>query len=411
MITDLKRATNIAINALRQLGRSSETILGYQQQFSTISKIATRSTNTTNSAIRFLETYSQARETYLEAMHASASQVRRHKRSVKLLMLALRETDATLVARQFSCSNTESVHSLPECAKTTWIEFRAFMVSKKYSSETIDSYLSKTKIFLRCLNECHPFSDFQTVTPDQVLDGLASYAKGRTKWISKAISAPKCYFKWLVAKGKVSPLIPSVFKLQLPKHVPKVKFFTPSEVEHLLNSLELMTPCDVMMHAIVTLVHCTGMRVGDVAKLKVSNIDWRKKEIAFIQSKTGRENRVPITNELATSLTKYLLSVRPHQAQEFVFVHPDYPFAPYNSQSIGQKFSDLRKKAFGPDKYQHYGLHAVRRGLGTRLFKSGTALPIIQEILGHTSETSLWAYIQADIAGLRECCLSVPGGG
>ena len=412
MITDkLRDATQKALAALVLIGRAPDTVDHYRIAFLHISRIAARFLSTEIDAEEFLKRYSLARTAYLNATLAPRYLQQRHERELNLLLLAVQNPDAESVAQKFEQRCNSRMVSLSFHHDASLREFATFLKDQGFRPDTIRSYVSKTRVFLRYLNEIHPLTDLLGLRPQDIIDSLARYTKDRSLWVKKAIPAPKRYFGWLFAKGSISSDLTPFFRQQHVKWEPEVKYFTPEQVQMLLNALDLNKVEDIMLHAIVTLVHYTGMRRGDVARLKISSIDWKKRTIAFSQSKTGKFCIVSLHDEVATSLARYLLYARPHQAKEFVFCQGHYPFAPFSAQTLGARFQLLRERVFGQEDFRSYGLHALRRGLGTRLFKAGVAVPLVQEVLGHRGEGANWAYIQADIDRLRECCISVPKGG
>ena len=55
------------------------------------------------------------------------------------------------------------------------------------------------------------------------------------------------------------------------------------------------------------------------------------------------------------------------------------------------------------------GMHSLRHALGRRLLEQHTPLPIVANIMGHTTYLSTAPYLKVDINGLRECALSLEG--
>lgn len=411
MITHiLQNAAEIGLKALALLGRSPETIEDYRIQFSRILKIAGRAGENAKDPVLFLNTYSQARQAFLNAIFAPRYIQRNYFRSVNLLMLAIQESKVENVAQKFIQQSFPAHRLVQKNIEESLQEFASHLRTQGLREVTIASYVTKTRVFVSYLSEVQSLSDLQDLGPQDIVDGIMLYTKEHSRWANKAISGPKTYFRWLYDKGRIGTDLTPYFRLQFPKWEPDVKYFTPEQVHQLLNALDLSKPDDIMLHAIISLVHYTGMRRTDITNLKIENIDWSQRKIIFLQSKTGRICFLPISDALATSIARYLLYVRPQQAQNFVFVQRNFPFKPYAPNTVSHHFQVLREKVFGQENFQTYGLHALRRGLGTRLLRAGVSLPLIQEVLGHRSDGSNWAYIQADFERLRECCLELPTG-
>jgi len=55
-----------------------------------------------------------------------------------------------------------------------------------------------------------------------------------------------------------------------------------------------------------------------------------------------------------------------------------------------------------------HGPHALRHSLSSIMLENRVPLPVISEILSHTSSNTTKVYLKIDITQLRECALSVP---
>lgn len=411
MITDLNQAIKVSVAALELLGRAGGTIEDYQQKFSTVAKIASRCHSESGDILGFLEKYNHDTLSYLEAIHASKSAIRRHKRSVELLKIAAKLQDISSVSEEFKITLNRSKNlSLHVSIKESLDKFKIYLESCEYRYDTITSYYEKTLQFIYCIQQIEQLDNFKELTSENVLEALKLFAKPRRFWVSKALNGPKSYFQWLYKENIVDKDFSNIMRLKSAKKITEVKYFTSEQVHKLLHSLNLNNPEDIMMHAIITLIHYTGMRCRDIVELKMKCLNWNDRKISFIQSKTGILVSLPIHNNVAKSISRYLLFARPIQAKEFVFVQSVFPHKQLKGKFIMYKFLVLRNKVLGDLEYRGYGLHALRRGLGTRLFQAGIPISIIQEILGHKCETSCWSYIQADIEQLRDCCLPIPEG-
>ncbi len=55
------------------------------------------------------------------------------------------------------------------------------------------------------------------------------------------------------------------------------------------------------------------------------------------------------------------------------------------------------------------GLHSLRNILATHLLSERAPLPVIAEILGHSTTESTRYYLRVDFKQLKQCALDVPG--
>ena len=182
--------------------------------------------------------------------------------------------------------------------------------------------------------------------------------------------------------------------------------FTDDETIKLLAAVDRDTPLGKRDYAMMLLAAQTGLRGVDVTKLKRSDIDWRKKEINIIQSKTGVALCVALEVESGNALYDYLINARPESDIPNVFLrhyHPIRALNPPSAQSIVKKY--MAKAEIKPEPHGRYGFHSFRRAFGTRLLESGTPVHLLSQLLGHYDLDSARPYISASEQGLMECCL------
>jgi site-specific recombinase XerC len=67
----------------------------------------------------------------------------------------------------------------------------------------------------------------------------------------------------------------------------------------------------------------------------------------------------------------------------------------------------MRQADIGYEERKH-GPHALRHSLATNLLRSNEPMPVISEILGHSSTESTMCYLRVDFNQLKQCALEVP---
>ena len=68
------------------------------------------------------------------------------------------------------------------------------------------------------------------------------------------------------------------------------------------------------------LVAVSGLRAGDIATLRLRDIDWKRNEIRLVQGKTAEPLVLPIPKPVLQAVADYILNGRPHTASDRVFV-------------------------------------------------------------------------------------------
>ena len=411
MITQFAKVQQLCCNALASRGRSAATIENYTSRINKLIRIH-QQLGKSHFDIAVLENYLDKRLAYLQAIGSPKDVGRRDCRTVNLIIGVMTSGDSMVAANSFirSVDTDVSFVQLPTEWQSLFQTFLQHLSSDlHFSQETIRSYTHRIRGFLNCAFKLHPVSSIRKLKRSNILDTLHLFAQKNTLSIKTALNGPTLFFRWLYEEGLITENLSEVLRVQVSKRQPPVRSFSHGDVEKLLSALDINSADGILMHSIISLISFTGIRGIDLENLRISDIDWGKKRILIRQSKTNKIIALPIVDPLAISLSRYLLKVRPLEAREFVFVNPRFPFNRLSRKEIRARFTNLRNRVLG-SKWAGYSLHALRRGLGTELFKQETPLPLIQEILGHSSETAVWSYVRSDYIHLQSCCLPIPTG-
>lgn len=186
----------------------------------------------------------------------------------------------------------------------------------------------------------------------------------------------------------------------------------PKEISKVLDSIDKNLPLGKRNYAIILLGIVTGLRAIDIAKLKLSNIDWIKGEIAIVQRKTGKDLILPLTEDVGEAIKDYLLNGRPKNAcDDSVFIRARAPLTGLtNGISIGDMFDDYRKKLGMPrEAFDGKSFHSLRRYVGKNMITSGVSVNTLAQVLGDKNLNSVKKYISLDTIHLKECALDFQG--
>ena len=158
------------------------------------------------------------------------------------------------------------------------------------------------------------------------------------------------------------------------------------EVETLLDSLERDGPLGLRDRALVELVYSAGLRSAEAAGLDLQDVDFDQ-ELVHVRGKGGKERTVPLGEEAALRLARYLRDGRPHLArgaENAVFL---------SARGRRLDTSTLRRLTPNP--------HRLRHAFATHLLEGGADLRVIQELLGHSSLSTTQIYSHVDGRRLR----------
>jgi site-specific recombinase XerD len=160
----------------------------------------------------------------------------------------------------------------------------------------------------------------------------------------------------------------------------------PAEVEAALEALDGDGPLALRNLALVELVYSAGLRAAEAVGLDLADVDFDREQL-HIRGKGGKERIVPLGEEAAHLLARYLHEARPELvrgAQNAVFV---------SARGRRLDTSTLRRVFAHP--------HRLRHAFATHLLEGGADLRTIQELLGHSSLSTTQMYSHVDGRRLR----------
>ena len=158
------------------------------------------------------------------------------------------------------------------------------------------------------------------------------------------------------------------------------------EIETVLESLEGDGPLRLRNRALVELVYSAGLRSREVVDLRLGDVDFEQ-ELVHVRGKGGKDRVVPLGEEAAHWLGRYLREARCELARGAI----DILFVSARGRRLDT--STLRRLVPHP--------HRLRHAFATHLLEGGADLRVIQELLGHSSLSTTQVYSHVDGRRLR----------
>ncbi len=159
-------------------------------------------------------------------------------------------------------------------------------------------------------------------------------------------------------------------------------------VEKQLAALEGEGPLRLRNRALVELVYSAGLRSAEAVALDLGDVDFEQELVHVRSGKGGKDRVVPLGEEAAHWVARYLHEARPELARGAA----DALFLSTNGRRLDT--STLRRLAPHP--------HRLRHAFATHLLEGGADLRTIQELLGHSSLSTTQVYSHVDARRLRK---------
>ena len=154
------------------------------------------------------------------------------------------------------------------------------------------------------------------------------------------------------------------------------------------------------IHLIAELMYSTGLRISEVAALKVQDLDFRRGMVHVREGKGGKP-RVAYLNDFSTQILKlYIKRIRPYLMTLWNERNGDSLFGVGEGWLLKQVNANL-KTYFAPLGCADFTSHAFRHCLGWHLHRAGCNIRYIQEIMGHKYLRNTEIYTRVDKEDLR----------
>ncbi|GLS32434.1 Site-specific recombinase XerD [Mesorhizobium albiziae] len=166
------------------------------------------------------------------------------------------------------------------------------------------------------------------------------------------------------------------------------------------------SPMGLRDYAILQLLSTYGLRVGEITRLRLDDIDWRAEALHIRHSKTGAHSLLPLMEPVGESLINYLRHGRPQTDAREIFIRSR---APYHRMS--GIYSEVRRRmeAAGVKPSGKRGPHIFRHARAVSLLRAAVPRKVIGDVLGHRSTEATIPYLKLATEDLRAIALEIPG--
>ena len=246
--------------------------------------------------------------------------------------------------------------------------------------------------------------------PRDVIDFVASLRGRFSPTSMKAVrTALRSFFRFLRVEGlcdeRLAAAIPAVAHWRL-STLPR--YLSDEQLQQVLSSFDVAKPFGPRDRAIVLCLSTLGLRPGEVAGLRLEDIDWRGGTIQLRARKTGRGAILPLPREAGRAIVAYLREERPTTDERRVFVQ-------HRGSRRGEPISSTAVTAVAVRALQRTGVQApfggayvFRHTVASRLVRRGASLKEVADFLGHRCLDTAAIYAKLDLPALREVALPWP---
>jgi len=241
------------------------------------------------------------------------------------------------------------------------------------------------------------------VSPAAITKYFTSAVAGRWKRtsISFHVQSLRSFFRYAGSRGWSAPSIAESIdapRLYTYENLPQGPSW--EDVKKLIASVNGTSPVQIRSRCAILLCAVYGLRVGEVCRLRLDDIDWWDEKISVRRSKLRKTQTYPLTTEVGNAVLRYLKEARPRCAHREVLLTLRRPYRPVSVGAISTMTQKLQKRL--GLKLKRYGSHVLRHACATHLLAQGLTLKEVGDHLGHVSAAATRIYAKVDLVGLRK---------
>jgi integrase/recombinase XerD len=221
------------------------------------------------------------------------------------------------------------------------------------------------------------------------------------------VCALRSFLRFLHATGRIKhslvEAVPSVAdrrRASLPRHL------DPDVVTRLIACCDVTTPMGRRDAAMLTLLARLGLRAGEVAGLRLEEVDWHAGEIVIV-GKGRRMQRLPVPVEVGEAITAYLVGGRPTSHHRSLFLAGVAPYGPLSRSAV----ASVVHRACDRAGLARVGPHRLRHTAATQTLRAGGSMTEVAQLLRHLRVETTATYAKVDHGRLQALALPWPGGG
>jgi site-specific recombinase XerD len=233
---------------------------------------------------------------------------------------------------------------------------------------------------------------------DYFLDRTSKCGAGTAEKLTTGLRA---FLRYLSARGlcqaDLDQAVPTFTSWRLAR-LPR--YLTAEQVDSLVAACDGSSPARRRDRAIILLLARLGLRAGDVAGLRIADIEWEAGTLR-VAGKGRYQVRLPLPQDVGDAILDYLACRAPTRDCDHIFIRNIAPYRPFkrgDGVSSAVRCAMHRAGVVSPAK----GAHVLRHTAATQMLRHGVPLDQIGLVLRHRSIDTTAYYAKADVNLLKE---------
>jgi integrase/recombinase XerD len=289
-------------------------------------------------------------------------------------------------------------------------DYREYLaVERGLTFDTIEGYVSAVRPFLDGRQRDGDELDLGALGAADVLAFVVARCPAQSRGAAKmTVTALRSLLGFLhlggLIAGPLAEAVPSTASWRL-SGLPRA--LESEQRAALLASCDRATATGRRDYAVLVMLARLGLRRGEVAALRLEDVDWRAGELV-IGGKGRRAERLPLPSDVGAAIVAYLRDGRPATALDrSLIVRVRAPHHGLTGGGITQiVFAAAGRAGLGP-----IHSHRLRHTAATQMLRAGASLEEIGQVLRHRQTLTTAIYAKVDRDALRQLARPWPEAG
>ena len=280
-------------------------------------------------------------------------------------------------------------------------EYLKYLKDRNISANTIKQRQSSLLLYESYINSNY-HKEIEEATAEEIEDYIR-YLKERVKSITigNRLSAIRNYYRYLKKEDRIliSPMEEVEYRVILQESIKDV--LSEREIERLIESIPEVSRNGLRDKAMIELVYSSGLRFGEVQRLKITDIDLRDREVIIRKTKTKEERIVPVGIRAVIMIDKYLSNERKSNER---IAKDNYLFISETGEQLKNSTLDgiIKRRRTRANIEKPLTWHTLRHSCALHMLRGGARVSEVQRMLGHKNIKTTEVYTKLNIEDIKE---------
>lgn len=274
-------------------------------------------------------------------------------------------------------------------------EYHTYLVEERgLAAATVKSDLHVARLFL----VTRPKLSLDDLCASEVVDFVRQECRHRSSGSARyVVTGFRAFLRFCYHTSRTPrPLADAVPRIASWRLSALPRVLSPEDVIALLRSCDRRTTSGRRDVAVLILLARLGLRAGEVAALRLEDVDWRAGEL-LIRGKGSKHERLPLPTDVGQVIANWLRRGRPRCAAREIFTRVRAPHQGLSSGGVSGIVCAACQRAGMPE----VNAHRLRHSAATAMLRAGAGLTEVGQVLRHRSVGTTAIYAKVDRSSLR----------